>query len=88
LTGWGRADRIGASFFGLVAQLVEQWTENPRVGGSIPSQATNPLMDEDTARSLAREVIGPCGLLDHLVGRGGDPLDLASRSTALRDKPA
>src|SRR5262245_52012560 len=26
---------------GLVAQLVEQRTENPRVGGSIPSQATN-----------------------------------------------
>ena len=25
---------------GLVAQLVEQRTENPRVGGSIPSQAT------------------------------------------------
>ena len=27
--------------FGLVAQLVEQRTENPRVGGSTPSQATN-----------------------------------------------
>ena len=27
---------------GLVAQLVEQRTENPRVGGSTPSQATNP----------------------------------------------
>ena len=25
---------------GVVAQLVEQWTENPRVGGSIPSHAT------------------------------------------------
>ena len=25
---------------GLVAQSVEQWTENPCVGGSIPSQAT------------------------------------------------
>jgi hypothetical protein len=25
---------------GLVAQSVEQRTENPRVGGSIPSQAT------------------------------------------------
>ena len=32
---WGSA-------LGLVAQLVEQRTENPRVGGSIPSQATNP----------------------------------------------
>ena len=26
--------------FGQVAQLVEQRTENPRVGGSIPSLAT------------------------------------------------
>lgn len=26
---------------GLVAQLVEQGTENPCVGGSIPSQTTN-----------------------------------------------
>ncbi len=26
--------------FGSVAQLVEQRTENPRVGGSIPSRAT------------------------------------------------
>ncbi len=26
---------------GLVAQLVEQRTENPCVGGSIPPQATN-----------------------------------------------
>jgi hypothetical protein len=25
---------------GLVAQLVEQWIEDPRVGGSIPPQAT------------------------------------------------
>jgi hypothetical protein len=25
---------------GQVAQLVEQWTENPRVGGSIPPLAT------------------------------------------------
>jgi hypothetical protein len=29
-----------ASFDGLVAQLVEQRIENPRVGGSIPPQAT------------------------------------------------
>jgi hypothetical protein len=27
--------------YGQVAQLVEQRTENPRVGGSIPSLATN-----------------------------------------------
>jgi hypothetical protein len=29
-----------AGFIGLVAQLVEQRTENPCVGGSIPPQAT------------------------------------------------
>ena len=36
-------DRNGYNFrlSGLVAQLVEQWTENPCVGGSIPPQATN-----------------------------------------------
>ena len=28
---------------GQVAQSVEQRTENPRVGGSTPSQATNPI---------------------------------------------
>ena len=28
---------------GQVAQLVEQRTENPRVGGSIPSLATNKI---------------------------------------------
>ena len=27
--------------FALVAQLVEQWTENPRVTGSIPVQGTH-----------------------------------------------
>jgi hypothetical protein len=27
--------------FGQVAQMVEQWTENPCVGGSIPSLSTN-----------------------------------------------
>jgi hypothetical protein len=31
------------SSFGLVAQLVEQRIENPRVGGSIPPQATKHL---------------------------------------------
>ena len=28
------------NLIGSVAQLVEQWTENPCVGGSIPSWAT------------------------------------------------
>jgi hypothetical protein len=29
--------------YGWVAQLAEQWTENPRVGGSIPPPATAPF---------------------------------------------
>jgi len=33
-----RGRKIGISE-GWVAQLVEQWTENPRVGGSIPPAA-------------------------------------------------
>ena len=28
------------AFYGQIAQLVEQWIEDPRVGGSIPSLAT------------------------------------------------
>ena len=30
----------GRHFFASVAQLVEQWTENPRVVGSIPTGST------------------------------------------------
>jgi hypothetical protein len=30
-------------FNGWVAQLAEQWTENPRVGGSIPPPAIGPF---------------------------------------------
>ncbi len=36
----GFDSRRDRHFKGLVAQLVEQRTENPRVGGSIPSRAT------------------------------------------------
>ena len=35
-----KSDR-GRHFFAQVAQSVEQGTENPRVGGSIPSLSTN-----------------------------------------------
>lgn len=45
LVGLGRYSRPPYSAAvlgkGRVAQLVEQGTENPRVGGSIPSPATN-----------------------------------------------
>ena len=39
------------SLVGLVAQLVEQRIENPRVGGSIPPQATNKIKDLEWKRS-------------------------------------
>ena len=32
-------------FKGWVAQLAEQWTENPRVGGSIPPPAIPPFSE-------------------------------------------
>src|SRR5256712_13437116 len=34
--------------YGWVAQLAEQWTENPRVGGSIPPPASPPFRRENT----------------------------------------
>ena len=37
--------RIYLERIGLVAQLVEQRIENPRVGGSIPPQATIEIKD-------------------------------------------
>ena len=42
--------------YGQVAQLVEQRTENPRVGGSIPPLATNPIGDLSVIR---REILTP-----------------------------
>src|SRR6266581_7613664 len=45
-----------AAAFGLVAQLVEQRTENPRVGGSTPSQATNLSPTDPTLRDF--DVLG------------------------------
>ncbi len=36
---------------GLVAQLVEQRTENPRVGGSNPSQATIYIEEKDALKA-------------------------------------
>ena len=37
---------LNSEKFGQVAQLVEQWTENPCVGGSIPSLSTKRVSDE------------------------------------------
>lgn len=31
---------VGLFYYALVAQLVEQWIENPRVAGSIPAWCT------------------------------------------------
>ena len=40
---WGRSNTRPSVSGGQVAQLVEQRTENPRVGGSIPPLATTPI---------------------------------------------
>ena len=39
-----RAPKISLALFGQVAQLVEQWTENPCVAGSIPALPTSDLV--------------------------------------------
>src|SRR5439155_13727115 len=39
---------------GWVAQLAEQWTENPRVGGSIPPPATVALRAEEQPKPTVR----------------------------------
>ena len=39
--------RISKAQYAQVAQLVEQWTENPRVGGSNPPLGTTYLMPYD-----------------------------------------
>jgi hypothetical protein len=48
------------SFFhgGLVAQLVEQRIENPRVGGSIPPQATKDSSIDANPHRLAFLFLG------------------------------
>ena len=61
--------------FGLVAQLVEQRTENPCVGGSIPPQATNNMRLSDrgavflSAVDLSRYQRALCFTLKRRVGR-------------------
>ena len=44
---------------GQVAQLVEQRTENPRVGGSIPSLAIKHHKDSATTRTFLFHLIAP-----------------------------
>ena len=41
--GGRRFEPVPGRQFASVAQLVEQGTENPRVGGSIPPGGTNPF---------------------------------------------
>ena len=41
----------------LVAQMVERWTENPYVGGSIPPQGTTPSGRHAGVAQLAEQLI-------------------------------
>ncbi len=47
-------DGITEVYHGQVAQLVEQGTENPRVGGSIPSLATTfyPFLNQINGKQI------------------------------------
>src|SRR5436189_5395300 len=45
IVGTPRCDARSNVVYGWVAQLAEQWTENPRVGGSIPPPAIAPFSE-------------------------------------------
>ena len=46
------------NFYAQVAQSVEQWTENPRVGGSIPPLATlNFNFDQSLFRKICVKLV-------------------------------
>src|SRR5690606_711467 len=77
---------IVAGLLGLVAQLVEQRIENPRVGGSIPPQATKDSMPspESWAFSFGSRRLGSTPLTGD--GHSSDPVD-HTVPTALSQKP-
>ena len=50
---------------GIVAQLVEQWTFNPSVEGSIPSGPTTPRPCSPTAEAADLKSV-KCGFKSHL----------------------
>src|SRR6478752_8957874 len=58
--------KMDQSYKGQVAQLVEQRTENPCVGGSIPPLATRFLRCPDLTQT---SVGGPQGVDDHRLER-------------------
>ena len=60
-----------------IAQLVEQWTENPRVAGSIPALGTK---DIPILRSVLHAGIA------HLVERHLAKVEVASSSLVARSK--
>jgi hypothetical protein len=45
---------LSLEIFGQVAQMVEQWTENPCVGGSIPSLSTKSAALSEARRAEAK----------------------------------
>lgn len=78
--------------YGQIAQLVEQGTENPRVGGSIPSLATtNHLLRSPSAHGALRLRLGPCwrsayGALWPVVGALAFSLSLSAGCSLLEDR--
>ena len=76
--------RYNAASLGLVAQLVEQRIENPRVGGSIPPQATKEFKHLAQSSDWAfcfldfiAPLLLPCGAMEPKKTRlGGGPVRL------------
>ena len=57
--------------YAFVAQLVEQWTENPRVVGSIPTEGTNFFADVAhlVERNLAKVEVASSSLVTRSIVR-------------------
>ena len=67
-------ESLGSPQYASVAQLVEQWTENPRVVGSIPTGGTTvPLWNRDAG-------------VAHPVERHLAKVEVASSSLVTRSK--
>ena len=72
------------SMFASVAQLVEQWTENPRVVGSIPTGGTRPVTP---VNDISTVFIGYAVFradLAHLVERDLAKVEVAGSSPVIR----
>ena len=77
-----------SALYASVAQSVEQWTENPRVVGSIPTGGTNQILDSERSQSSWYVVPnrGPDAGVAHPVERHLAKVEVASSSLVTRSK--